>query len=196
VAEAAITPQPAVDAPPRGVRLAERRLGKIALRGDPADRAFMAAIGRVLDLLLPGEPKAAAGPDGLSVLWLGPDSWLLTCPPDQVASRIESLGAALDGLHAAITDLSDGRVALALSGPNARGLLAKGCPVDLHPSAFPVGSCAQTLLAKASVLIHLVADDPQGGPSFDLYVGRSFAPYLWAWLEDAGREYGVQVTST
>ncbi|MEE9184627.1 MAG: sarcosine oxidase subunit gamma family protein [Acidimicrobiia bacterium] len=29
------------------------------------------------------------------------------------------------------------------------------------------------------------------GPAFDLYVPRSFADYLWAWLEDAGTEYGV-----
>jgi sarcosine oxidase subunit gamma len=38
-----------------------------------------------------------------------------------------------------------------------------------------------------------VDDDPERGPSFDLYVGRSFADYLWIWLEDAGREYGVPI---
>ena len=31
------------------------------------------------------------------------------------------------------------------------------------------------------------------GPVFEVYVLRSFAEYLWAWLEDAGREYGVSV---
>jgi sarcosine oxidase gamma subunit len=30
-------------------------------------------------------------------------------------------------------------------------------------------------------------------PTFDIYVARSFAEYLWAWLEDAGGEYGVAV---
>ena len=59
--------------------------------------------------------------------------------------------------------------------------------------AFPPGSCARSLLGKADVLLHLRADEPAAGASFDLYVGRSFAHYLWAWLEDAGREYGVQV---
>ena len=34
---------------------------------------------------------------------------------------------------------------------------------------------------------------PRRGPTFDVYVARSFAHYLFAWLEDAGREYGVQV---
>jgi sarcosine oxidase gamma subunit len=43
------------------------------------------------------------------------------------------------------------------------------------------------------VLIHLVDDEPARGPSFDVYVARSFAQYLWTWLEDAGREYGVLI---
>jgi hypothetical protein len=28
-------------------------------------------------------------------------------------------------------------------------------------------------------------------PSFHLYTRRSFSDYLWHWLEDAAREYGV-----
>jgi sarcosine oxidase subunit gamma len=178
---------------PRGIRLGERRLGKIELRGDPGDRAFMAAVGRALDLLLPSEPNTTARRGGLAALWLGPDAWLLTCPTAEIATLIASLREALSDVHAAITDVSDGRVALRLLGPNARDVLAKGCPLDLHPRAFATGSCAQSLLAKASVLLHLLDDDPQHGPTFELYVARSFAHYLFAWLEDAGREYGVQV---
>jgi len=177
---------------PRGVRLCERRLGKIELRGDPGDRAFMAAVGRTLDVLLPGEANTTAARSDLTALWLGPDAWLLTCPPDEAASHIGSLREALSDVHAAITDVTDGRVALRLGGPNARDVLAKGCPLDLHPRAFAAGRCAQSLLAKSSVLIHLLDDDVPG-PTFDVYVARSFAHYLFAWLEDAGREYGVQV---
>jgi sarcosine oxidase subunit gamma len=153
----------------------------------------MAAVGRTLDLLLPTEPNTTADRGDLTALWLGPDAWLLTCPPGDFAALTGSLRAALADVHAAITDVSDGRVALRLAGPNARDVLAKGCPLDLHPRAFATGSCAQSLLAKASVLIHLPNDDAQRGPTFDLYVARSFAHYLFAWLEDAGREYGVQV---
>jgi sarcosine oxidase subunit gamma len=199
-------PEPLVQRPaleaarPRGLRLGERRLGKLELRGDPADRTFMAAVGRTLDVLLPSEPNSTAGRDALVALWLGPDAWLLTCPLDEVAAHAESLRQALSDAHAAITDVSDGRVVLRLAGPNARDLLAKGCPLDLHPRGFPPGSCAQSLFAKTSVLIHLIDHQPQPGPTFDLpafdlYVGRSFAHYLWAWLEDAGREYGLQIAS-
>jgi sarcosine oxidase subunit gamma len=178
---------------PRGILLAERRIGKLELRGDPGDRTFMAAVGRTLDLLLPAEPNTTAARGDLVALWLGPDAWLLTCPPGEAAALIAGLRTALADVHAAITDVSDGRVALRLAGPNARDVLAKGCPLDLHPRAFASGTCAQSLLAKASVLLHLLSDDAQRGPTFDLYVARSFAHYLFAWLEDAGREYGVQV---
>lgn len=177
---------------PRGIRLGERReLGKIDLRGDPGDRAFMTAVGRVLDLLLPTEPCTSAAKGEIAALWLGPDQWLLTCPRTGAASLIEALGKALGEVHAAVTDVSDGRVAFRVAGPSARAVLAKGCPLDLHPRAFRPGGCAQSLLAKAAVLIHLQGDDPS--PTFDVHVARSFAHYLWMWLDDAGREYGVQI---
>jgi sarcosine oxidase subunit gamma len=179
---------------PRGVRLAERQgLGKIDVRGDPEDRSFMAAVGRVLDLLLPGEPGTSAAKAQIAALWLGPDEWLVTCPAGDLPGLVGSLGEALAETHAAVTDITDGRVAFRVAGPSARDVLAKGCPLDLHPRAFPIGSCAQSLLAKASVLIHLLDDDDERGPSFDVYVARSFAHYLWMWLEDAGREYGVHI---
>jgi sarcosine oxidase subunit gamma len=179
---------------PRGIRLCERLdLGKIGLRGDPGERAFMTGVGRVLDLLLPTEPNTSATKGSITALWLGPDEWLLTCPIDDTAFFVNSLRQALNGTHCAITEVSDGRVAFSLAGPSARDVLAKGCPLDLHPRSFTSGSCAQSLLAKASVLIHLVEDDPAAGPAFEVYVARSFSQYLWAWLEDAGREYGVLV---
>jgi sarcosine oxidase, subunit gamma len=179
---------------PRGARLGERQgLGKLDLRGNPQDRAFMTAVGRVLDLLLPSEPCTSAGKEQIAALWLSPDQWLVTCPASEVARLTSSLREALADVHSAVTEVSDARVALRLAGPSARDVLAKGCTLDLHPRAFPVGSCAQSLLAKASALIHLLADDGERGPSFDVYVARSFADYVWMWLEDAGREYGVQI---
>lgn len=179
---------------PRGIRLAERAdVGKIDLRGDPADRAFMAAIGRCLDMVLPTEPNTSTSQGQVTALWLGPDEWLLICPASETGSLMGSLSAALHAVHAALTEVTDGQVTIRLSGPNARDVLAKGCPLDLHRRTFSTGSAARSTLAQASVLLHLVQDGPKRGPVFDLYVARSFARYLWAWLEDAGLEYGVQV---
>jgi sarcosine oxidase subunit gamma len=59
--------------------------------------------------------------------------------------------------------------------------LAKGCTLDFHPRVFRPGTCAQSGLAKANVLIRL-GDDPD---SFDVVVRRSFADYLLRWLRHA-----------
>ena len=150
----------------------------------------MAAVGRVLDLLLPSEPCTSAAKAQIGALWLGPDQWLLTCPRD-VAWSARRRCAALAGVHAAITDVTmAGRVPR--RRPERARRARQGHPGSA-PRAFPPGRCAQSLLAKASVLIHLVDDGPERGPSFDVYVARSFADYLWTWLEDAGREYGVAI---
>jgi sarcosine oxidase subunit gamma len=39
------------------------------------------------------------------------------------------------------------------------------------------------------MLLHQLDD----GPSYDIYIHRSFAVYAWSWLSDAAREYGLAV---
>jgi sarcosine oxidase subunit gamma len=174
-------------APARGVSIRELPdVGKIGLRGDSSDRAFMSAIGRVLDLLLPTEPCASLRQDNVAALWLGPDQWLITAPRAEVIDVMAKLQEALVSTHAAVTDVSAGRSLFRLSGPNAIDVLAKGCPLDLHPRAAKPGLVAGSVLAKITATVHLQDDGV-----IDLYVGRSFADYLWAWLENAGLDYGV-----
>jgi len=72
--------------------------------------------------------------------------------------------------------------ALAVSGPQATTLLAAGCPLDLDASAFPVGMCTRTMLAKAEVV--LWRTDPQ---VFRLEVWRSFVAYVSQFLGEAAR---------
>lgn len=173
----------------RGVTLREvRDLGKVDLRGDPSDRAFMSAVGRSLDLVLPTEPCTSLRQGETGALWLGPDQWLITCARGATVDLIGKLDEALSTIHASTTDVSSGRVTFRLSGPNARDVLAKGCPLDLHPRMVKPGYVAGSVLAKITALIHLLDDGV-----IDLYIGRSFADYLWAWLENAGLEYGVTV---
>lgn len=174
---------------PRGVTLAEiDGVGKIDLRGDPNDRAFMSAVGRVLDLLLPTEPCQSAMQGEIAALWIGPDHWLVTGPKARTPELAASLTEALRDSHVAVTDISAGRTVFRLSGPNAADVLAKGCPLDLHPRTVKPGHVAGSVLAKTTALVHLRTAD-----SIDIHVGRSFADYAWAWLEEAGREYGLSV---
>ena len=66
---------------------------------------------------------------------------------------------------------------------DARALLAFGCALDLDPRHFGPGSCAQTMVARAGVIVWALGEEP--APTFLLLVRPSFAPYLEGWLRDA-----------
>ena len=176
-----------------GVVLCERpACGQIGLRGDAGRPAFRTAVKEVLGFVPPAKATTATGGAGLPrALWLGPDEWLVVTAEDAAAATVANLGEALARQHAQVVDLSDARAVIGLAGAGARDLLMKGCTLDLHRRAFRAGYCARTLLAKAPVIVHQTSE----APDYDLYVHRSIAEYLWAWLEDAGLEFGVRVTA-
>ena len=169
-----------------GVQIGERPFqGHVNLRGDADDAAFLKAVGGALGSSLPLTPNTVSEDAGLTVLWLGPDEWLIVTPPDGESTIVASLEAALGDIHSSVTDVTGGQTIIRLSGASAKDLLAKGCPLDIHPRVFGHGQCAQTLVAKAMVTILRVDD----APTFDLVVRRSFADYLREWLQDGAMEY-------
>ena len=181
-----------------GVAMGERpHRGIVNLRLDPGNAEATAALESAFGFALPAAANTSTGDADTIALWLGPDEWWLVVPgpePEAGPALAEKLRAALTGHFAAVTEVGESRTCIRVAGPSARALLQKGCPLDVHPRAFVAGACAQSCLAKATVLVHLPADESvTEGPIFDIYVARSFAEYLWAWLEDAGAEYGVAV---
>jgi sarcosine oxidase subunit gamma len=167
---------------------AHRGRACIDLRGDPNDARFLRAVASVTDLRLPLEPGASVSGLLASVLWLGPDEWLVCSDTQAGEALAASLRAALRGIASAVVDVSAARIVYAVGGSNARALLAKGCPLDLHERAFAAGRCAQTLLAKVPILIHRASTEP----TFDIHVARSFRDYAWAWLQAAASEYAAE----
>ncbi len=145
---------------------------------------------------LPVQPLDAARRGAIVTLWLGPDEWLIVVggggsseEPDSDASAFcTRLEAAFRGHFVTVTDVSDAWCVLRLAGPAATEVLAKGCGLDTHARALPPGKVARSLLAKADVILHRLKPD-----AFEIYVARSYADYLWRWLEDAGAEFGVAV---
>ena len=178
--------------PANGLILAELVVpGLINLRGRPSDTAFLAAAGSVLDCRLPVSPNTVQTAGDLTVLWLGPDEWLVLTPPGAEAAIIARLREALTGIHAAVTDVSGNHARLRLAGDRARDVLAKGCSLDLHPRQFQPGQCAQTLILRCGVILHQI----DHRPSYDLLPRRSFAEYLWMWLSDAMAENGGRIVT-
>ncbi len=161
-------------------------LGHIILRGNPKNAEFVAAANATLGQELPHSANTMTSGDS-RVFWLGPDEWLIVALAEDTLGLLTRLREFLSGQHASVTDMSGGQIALRLAGPGVRDVLAKGCTLDFHPHKFKVGTCAQSGLAKANVLIGLVDDQPV----YEIVVRRSFAEYLVLWFRHAAREYGV-----
>jgi len=177
--------------------------GIVNLRGPRTDEAFQGAFKGFSGHDLPAAAGESLQGTRATAFWLSPDEWWIVDKsgtwggePGAGTRLAAELRQALAGMPVAVTDISDSRAVIRLSGPRARQVLQKACPLDLHPQHFGIGQCAHTRLAKAAALIHLSADESAaGGPAFDIYVVRSFAEYVWHWLESAGQEYGVAVVS-
>jgi sarcosine oxidase subunit gamma len=164
--------------------------GMLNLRLRLATRGAGPAVRRALGFALPRIANTWTGGDGVMACWLGPDEWLIVASDSQAIALRSALEENLAKHWFALSDQSGGTAALRLSGPEAANVLAKGCTLDLSPSTRGDGQCAQTHIAKTGALI--VVRTP--GEVFDICVRRSFADYLWLWLTDAGREYGMSLS--
>lgn len=156
-------------------------LTQVNFRANPSEAEVMGGVQHQLGLTLPFEPNTVSTSGHRFCLWLGPDEWLIVAPPDEQQTIQAALRSALGDHPGSIVDVSASRTVIVIRGPSARDLLAHGCAIDLHPRAFGPGRCAQTMLAKAQVVIQQTDDSPV----FLIYVRASFATYVADWLLDA-----------
>ncbi|MFM0082665.1 sarcosine oxidase subunit gamma [Paraburkholderia sediminicola] len=166
-------------------RLSERPfLELVNVRGDTRDAAFVSVVESVIGCRPPEKANTIARGNGYDMLWLGPDEWLVRSAMAHDATRTAplqaKLGAALVGVFASAVDIGSGYTVLEISGTRTREVLARGCPLDLHPKLFGEGQCAQSHYFKASMTLL-----PTGADSFDIVVRRSFADYFVKMMLDA-----------
>ncbi|CAM03760.1 sarcosine oxidase subunit gamma [Saccharopolyspora erythraea NRRL 2338] len=159
---------------------------QITLRLDPKGAAAE-RVGTALGTTLPKQPGEVAVSGNVLVLWMGPDEWLLVAQEGTAEALQSTLADAVGAEHAAIVDVSAHRTIVDVAGSKAEELLNKGCALDLHPRSFETGRCAQTMLARAEVVLVRRHD---AVPGFWVFVRSSFARYLADWLADAASEYG------
>ncbi len=164
--------------------------GYINLRGNAEDSEFLLATRTVLGQDLPLLANTMSKQH--NIFSLGPDEWLIVTARDKEKVIASDLGDRLAQQFCAVTDLTGGQIMLRLTGDKARDVLARGCTLDFHPRTFKPGQCAQTGLAKATILIGMTNDEP----SYDIIVRRSFAEYVALWLHHAANEYGVKFICT
>jgi sarcosine oxidase subunit gamma len=146
---------------------------------DAAEVAFLTQIdvrcgeADAVRLGFPREPNTVTGDMTRGALWLGPDEWLVVAAPGNPGVVVDGLEALLLDARHAVVDVSANRAVIDLHGPGRLALLASACSLDLDPAGGWVpGVCAQTLLARAQVILQELPDATR------LFVRPSFADYV------------------
>ena len=171
-----------------GIRLRENKLlGHLTLRCDQNNAEQVSAVERVLGVALPLQPLTSAEKGEVSIRWMSPDEWLIIVPGLK-AFEVETQFRDEMAGHYSLVNSSGGSTVLELSGDNVVDMLKKSTPIDLHPSEFPVGKVVSTVFAKSTAVIRRT-----GEKQFELVIRRSFADYIWLWIQDASREFGLVI---
>jgi sarcosine oxidase subunit gamma len=160
-------------------------LGYISLRGNSQNSAFVSAVNSALSIELPTQPCSMVYTAWGSILWLSPDEWLITCKRDQRASLQQSLEAALAGIHSQVVDNSGGFTTVLLKGKNASDVLHHCTVYDLN--MLQAGKVVGTTFGKLSLYLHRQDD------GYSLVFRRSFADYIWRYLERSALPYGFGI---
>lgn len=149
-------------------------LAQVDVRAEPSG-PVPARIARALEVPVPHHrPGRATGSGELSVLWLGPDEWLVVGPDGRADRIVTAVREAVGESFGSVVDVSANRVALQLVGPGARDVLGAVCSLDLHPRGFGPGRCAQTLLGRARAVLWQRGAEP----SYRILVRSSCADHL------------------
>jgi sarcosine oxidase subunit gamma len=140
--------------------LAPLDLAQIDLRSDATDVPFQ-----------PPQPNVATDWNDWDVLWLGPDEWLVVGEGGSEETIERALADAMNGSHHSLVDVGANRIAFDLT--DGLDLLSTGCALDLDPSRWLPGMCAQTLFGQAQVILHQLDER-----TTRVFVRPSFAGYV------------------
>jgi sarcosine oxidase subunit gamma len=148
--------------------------------------ALFNAVHTAFGIALPDGPRRVTR-GHVTLAGIGRDQWLATADGADAAGFAARVRARL-GPFAAVSDQSDARLVLRVSGERVRHVLAKGVPIDLHPKAFKPGDIACTVVGYINTQIDMLDD-----ATFQLAAPRSMAGSFWSWLTASAAEFGYEV---
>ncbi len=150
-----------------------------------ADDDALPVLQSATGMAYPRKARTAAAADGLTVLALSSDEWLLRSAAARESELLDRLRDATSGVHAAVTVVSDHYTGYRLRGDDVLCVLRQGVSLDL--SRMHTGEHARLLFARCGALLCCV----EYGRCYELFVESSYADYAALWLEVAsGRHAG------
>ena len=149
--------------------------GMLLLKGG---RTAQDRFAEVLGIDIPHIPNTVTVHDIYSVLWLGPEEWLLILPEtDEYRIASELSHDAAGGWGVAII-VSDHYSVITIRGSETAEVLQQACGIDIHPQEFSVGQCCRCVFARTTAIVRPL--DSQD--TYELIVESSYARYAEHWL--------------
>lgn len=160
----------------------------ISLRGSSADPVFVEKVTAATGVALPLDPCTFTENNGVRVLWISPDEWMIVCARSHLGALVVGLKAGLQGIRSQVADNSGGYTQVLLQGRNALDVLKHVSVYNF--AALQMGRIVGTTFGKSSVYAHRLGDD-----GFCLLMRRSFADYIWRYLVRASAPYGLGIAA-
>ncbi len=158
-------------------------INKINVRIDINDNQNIIKCGKLINAILPIQPNTYVKNDNVKAIWLGPNEWLIT----NNQNLYNNLKSEIGDMQASVTDVSENRTVIRISGEQIFKLLSKFLVLDLEKNLPDESSCAQTLFVKVPVLLVRNNNEKQI-PEIDIFTNRSHANYIYNLIVD-GSQY-------
>lgn len=171
---------------PLQIRERELAIARVIAGRDARDATRL--IEQRCGLRFPPPGRVEAG-NGKTVIWIAPQTWLVTQRRSDANDRIGQLASVAGSAGVSVVDQTFGYAALRIAGERTRDVLAKGCRIDLHPRAFKTGHAATTLIAH----VHCVVWQCDDTPTFELLIPSTLAQHVFEWLCIGASEFGYEV---
>ena len=156
-------------------------INKINLRIDPNNNLHTSACEKILETIPPVKPNTFTENEKIKIIWLSPDEWIILNKKEK--NLLKDLENALGNKDASVTDVSENRTIIKISGNKIYKLLSKFLALDLEKNLSNESTCAQTLFVKVPVL--LVRNNKEKEiPELDIFVNRSNSNYVYNLIVD------------
>ena len=160
---------------------------KINLRGKSTNKDFMSKACKILNTPLPTEPNNSIINEDTKTMWLSPNEWLVQIlNENKYEAMLINLQSSLNPENTAVTDVTENRTILNISGHNLYTLLAKFMVIDLDQNLKKETAVIQSLFIKVPVLIVRNHKNNEK-PNIDIHTNRSHANYIFDLLFDGTR---------
>ncbi len=138
---------------------------------------------KIDDLQLSLESLKTSSNKNTRILWVGPNTWLVISTKENIMKNIKK---ECNSENFAVTDISHSRAIIQITGPQAKEVLKKGCPINFEE--LLKNNSASTVFHGIAILIDCIEDDDE--KVINILTLRSFGESLYHHITDATLEFG------